>query len=195
MVNKNKTRGEGKQPSFLSFQRMHFKHLFTIILALVVSTVQLIAQDISKYYAVGTQEPGNIYFIYPQKGFKTPKGESFIYDITYLSPQDSLSIKFTYSDRDLLAIDSLGWKSSTLTVSSPVKKIYIEASSKWIYRYEVKLPVDAMYKIYSNTTDIPEINLFCADRIISFEIKKKNWKKYASINHRIFDLIHLNNKK
>lgn len=77
-----------------------------IIIVGLLFACQASAQKLYKDYTFYPQETGTLYFIFPQKGFKSsqpshPKGLE--YDITYFTANDSVTFTYTYLSKKCLS--------------------------------------------------------------------------------------------
>lgn len=83
-----------------------------IIIVGLLFACQASAQKLYKDYTFYPQETGTLYFIFPQKGFKSsqpshPKGLE--YDITYFTANDSVTFTYTYLSKNVCPTDSLSF--------------------------------------------------------------------------------------
>jgi hypothetical protein len=166
--------------------RLLFSILFPVFL---LSSFSFFSQNLSKHYSSQHQENGTLYFIYPQKGFHAASG-SLRFDITYLSPEDSVVFNFSYLDKSLRSIDSIIFISGARKVASPVRKLFLESKGKkWYHRYSAKLTFNDLRTFFENKTP-PQIQLHTRENsLLMLKAKKRAWKKISAITIRIFTLI------
>ena len=152
------------------------------------------AQKINKYYVSFKQAKGTLFFIRPQKGFKsTPNHSHFTYDMTCISGSDSLSLNFSYFDKTPRALDSLALLIGPKRRSSSLQKIFIETKkSYWHYRFTTRLAVKDV-EAFFNLTEGALFQLIEKESVIGLDCKKRKWKKNSQINRKIFQLIRYNN--
>lgn len=150
-------------------------------------------QNISKYYNSSLQANGSIFFIFPQSGFNNSKINSkFVYDITYLTANDSAILNFSYFDKIDRTIDSLAFVTGSQEFKSVVKKIFIETKrQKWHYRYSTNILFTDLDRFF-NTADNAKIILYTKQGKVELSIKDKNWKKQSSVTKKILSLIKYN---
>jgi len=167
-----------------SFRRLCFCCLFFFLLH---SGLQ--AQKISKYYSSSIQENGILYFIEGREGFKTDKKDKFLYDLTYLSTNDSLTLNFTIYNAEVLRVEQMELKGSSIHTSSPVSKIFVKDDGKgWEHRYTSTFSFKDLQEFYSSETAMFIIQTKKHGQIL-LQPKARKWKKQASIFSRIFQMI------
>ena len=131
-----------------------------------------------------------LYFILPQSGFKNNKFNSkFIYDITYLTTNDSVTLNFSYYDKSNRDIDSIMFMCDNSEITSNTEKIFVETKKKkWHYRYSTQILFTDLNNFYSKP-DNPKIILYSDQEIVELYIKTKHWEKQSSIIRKILTLI------
>lgn len=167
------------------------RHLFFVSLLLLTSTIN--GQNISKYYTSSLQGNGTLYFIFPQSGFNNNKINSkLIFDITYLTTNDTVTLNFSYFDKSNRDIDSVVFIGDNKKYSSSVKKIFIETKKrKWHYRYSSKILFTDL-NIFFIQSDKPKIILYTQQGVVELTIKARIWKKQSSVTKKILTLIKYN---
>jgi len=179
MVNKHKRRGGFTSPSFIVLLLLNFY---------IAS-----AQDLSKYYTSIIQNNYVLYYIAPQKGFYHDKN-IFIYDITYLSKSDSITLNFSFFNKNLLILDSISLCINDECVTSKLQKIFIEHNkNKWQYRYSSKFSFNFIYSFFTENNNKPKIILHSGSAPILLNINKNKWEKLSNLNNKIFSMIKANN--
>lgn len=150
-------------------------------------------QNISKYYTSSLQGNGMLYFIFPQSGFNNKEVNStFIYDITYLTTNDTITLNFSYFDKSKYDIDSIAFVSNNETCSTKVKKIFIETKKqKWHCRYSSKVLFSDLNS-FLNQSGKPKIILYTKQGVVELTIKARIWKKKSSVTKKILTLIKYN---
>lgn len=168
-----------------------YLHLFAIIFLLFTFNVQ--SQNLSRHYASSVQENGILYYILPQEGFqnKTQKSK-FVYDITYLTTQDSATVNFSYFDKSNLKIENLLVQYSNLEIFTIPERLYIETKGKnWHYRYSFKMLYSDLVQLF-NESRSPEFILNTDQGPILLKIKSGTWQKQSAIIKKILSLIEQN---
>lgn len=162
----------------------------SVILTFLALSIQANAQNLTKYYVSSLQQQGILYFIFPQKNFKTPSKEDFIYDITYLNSSDSATINFSYYDKESVILDSIVLKSSNIEYRSKVKRIFIDKEKgNWHYRYTFKVPFTKLLTFYK--TPDPSLNIVTDKGTRSLPVSEQ-WKKNVKPTVQIFHIIQKN---
>jgi len=91
------------------------------------------------------QDKHVLYYIVPQKGFYNDKN-IFTYDLTYLSKSNSITLNFSFLNKNLLILDSISLCINDECVSSKLQKIFIEHNkNKWQCRYSSKFSFNFIY--------------------------------------------------
>ncbi len=149
-------------------------------------------QKIKKYYVSSIQPKGTLYFIRPQKGYKnTSYRSSFIYDITCFSRADSVTLNFSLFDKNSRTIDSLCLIGTSKKTCVPVTKIFVETKkSAWHYRFTSRISIEDVEHFFNG--GMGNFALIEKNKNIPLVTNKKRWKKYATINTKIFQLIRYN---
>lgn len=156
----------------------------------LILTYNVNGQNISKHYTSSLQSNGMLYFILPQSGFKNNKiNSTFIYDITYLTTNDSLTLNFSYYDKSNRDIDSIMFMCDTSQITCSTEKIFVETKKqKWHYRYSTQILFTDLNNFYSQTAN-PKIILYSEQEIVELHIKAKHWEKQSSVARKILTLI------
>ncbi|NCB07157.1 MAG: hypothetical protein EOM73_03220 [Bacteroidia bacterium] len=164
-----------------------------LIFSLMLLTSTINGQNISKYYTSSLQGNGVLYFISPQIEFSNNIiNAKFIYDITYLTTNDTATINFSYYDKNEKTIDSVVFVSDNQRYSARVKKLFIETKKlKWHYRYSFNFSFTDL-NIFFNQTDNPKIILYTQQGAVELSVKTKTWKKKSVLIKKILTLIKYN---
>ncbi|MBL7901541.1 MAG: hypothetical protein JNK73_06065 [Bacteroidia bacterium] len=172
---------------------LFFMVALLVLVFLFLKPGVLYGQKIKKYYVSSMQQKGTLYFIRPQKGFKNKTyGSTFIYDITCHSSSDSLTLNFSYVDKNIRMLDSLQLLGGSIKLTTPLSKIFVETQkSSWHYRFTTRFALKDV-EGYFNENEMGSMALVEKNKAIPLVTSKKNWKKYASINAKIFQLIRYN---
>lgn len=171
----------------LFFTRRSF--LFLVLFALLQTEFR--AQKLSKFYVSFKTNQGTLYFIRPQSIYHSSTGY-FVYDITASSQSDSLTLNFSYYDPALLESDSLLLDLGSRMCASPLTKLFVEAGRKnWHYRMSSRFSLNDTEAFFAQS-DPPSIQISCKTKKLLLKPKASKWKKYSSLNRRIFHLIRLN---
>jgi hypothetical protein len=166
--------------------------LFYLFLsALFIHRVE--AQKISKYYTVMSQKSGSLYFIEPERSFKNKENKcELVYDMTYLSSEDSLTFNFSLISPEIIEIDSLVFLSQGEKYTSPASKLYIEDEKKsWEHRYSTRFKVDEIDSIYQQEKS-PALKIFSNRETLILNMKQNHWEKESNIVTKILYMIAVN---
>lgn len=176
-------------------ERVCFACPFLLFLLLFITNIGN-AQKITKYYRASFQENGVLYHISPIDVFTNDENNcKFIFDITYLTTNDSAILNLSYFDKTIRIIDSIAFIQNNIKIYSNAKKIFIEPHRTiWLHRYSTKFSFDDLTYLYSQK-DKPEIVVYSSSGNINLDIKQSAWRKNAAIVAKIFTMIRLNLEK
>lgn len=151
------------------------------------------SQNIAKHYVSSNQPHGTLYYIKPQKGFKSkPLKAELIYDITYLSTSDSVVLNFSFYDIRPDKIRSIALQQQNKVLASDVELIFFNLKKKmWEKRYSAKFEINELCDMYKEA-EAPVWILYLEGGDIELSINKRKWKKQSEIVSTIFDLIFYN---
>lgn len=161
------------------------------LLCLAAFALSLSAKDINKYYVSSYQDNGVLYFVYPDLTFLGEGELSF--DLTYLHPNDSVVLNFTYTDTQLLKLQQLSISvNHSVLASDSLNQLFVEyKKGSWVHRYSATFEKHTLYTLLTEPTPI-DILLSTADGIVNLEVKEKQWKKQSEILQLIFQMIDAN---
>lgn len=139
------------------------------------------------------QDKHVLYYIVPQKGFYNDKN-IFTYDLTYLSKSNSITLNFSFLNKNLLILDSISLCINDECVSSKLQKIFIEHNkNKWQCRYSSKFSFNFIYSFFTENNNNPKIILHSNSAPILLNINKNKWEKLSKLNNKIFSIMKANN--
>jgi len=154
---------------------------------------ELNAQKISKYYSVSFQKNGSLYFIEPEYGFENRSENcELIFDMTYLSSQDSLLLNFSFISPEIVEIDSISFVTAQNTISSESQKLFIEDEKKaWKHRYSSQFLFDEVQLLFQSEKS-PTLAVHSNGDMITLTMKQNKWKKERDIVSKILKMIQVN---
>lgn len=175
-------------------QRGIFKTYLPLLFILFFQfCVSLKGQKISKFYKSFLQSNGVLYFVEPKQEFNNKKCK-LIYDLTYLTTNDTISMNFTYYGDALIGIDSISFVRNNQRLSSNVKKIFVEPhKSFWEHRYSAKFSFTDFELFFNQKSKINAL-LFYDNKSLRLGIKEKKWIRQSAILSKILTLIKVNKK-
>jgi len=190
MVNKKTARDQktgAKAPVFFICQQ-----ICMLTGALLLATLGLNAQNLSKYYVSTSQPSGILYFVLPQTNFKNLElKKDFVMDVTYLNSNDSAVVNFTYIDREILNLITVSIAYGSWQYTSTASRIYVDAGKKqWNHRYTFKIPFNQLVLFYKAKEPVITIT---TDSLRSIPIHTvRQWGKNYPVNNRIMQVIQNN---
>ncbi|MDH6358421.1 hypothetical protein [Parabacteroides sp. PF5-9] len=155
------------------------------------------AQKVNRDYSFYPQENGNVYFIHPQKGYKSDQKEAtkgLTYDITYLSGRDSASYTFTYYLQDVLQINAvilLDHNGKEVYKGEPEIYYVQPKRNYWQHRAKVEIPYDLLEQIYQEESPYNLI-LQGNNKTVRYTLNPKKWAKQSTLISRIFQVVKYN---
>ena len=152
-----------------------------------------IAGNINKLYRSALTEKGTLYFFFEQKMSKDKNSKAIkplLFDVTYLSGSDTISIKTTvlstnaYKHQFVNIIKADGQKTEATTVV-----IFRDIMKKgYINRIEIRMPRSEYRQLYNTdkpfTIDFGEQN--------SFKFSDSQWQKHREAVNKVWEVIDLN---
>lgn len=169
--------------------------IFTICL---LSVISISAQKINKDYLFFPQESGNLYFIYPQKGF-TSQNKTDIkgleYDITYLATDDSLTFSYIYINKEICKPETISFHSSDNKVlyQGKAQMLFVQPiKQNWKHRGTVKVPYAKAVEFFSQSSSI-QLQFHTNKQELHYQMNDSKWKKQCYLINRIFEIIANNN--
>ena len=158
----------------------------------------LSAQKINKDYLFYPQDKGILYFIYPQKGFISPDEtdiKGLEYDITYLSTDDSLTLSFTYVNKEICKPEAISFISpeNQLLYKRETQMLFVQPlKQNWKHRGVVKIPYAKASQIYEMVSPC-RLQIHTNRMDIHYKISDSKWKKQHEMIKRILEIIANNN--
>ena len=172
------------------------KYIYMVICLLSVLSIS--AQKINKDYIFYPQDTGNLYFIFPQKGFtsqNTTDLKGLEYDVTYLTGSDSLTISYTYINREICKPEAVSFLSSDGQVLYKVEAqmLFVQPLKKnWKHRGTVKIPFAKAVEFYGQGSK-PQLQLHTNKQDFRYQIANGKWEKQRYLISRVFEIIVNNN--
>lgn len=167
-----------------------------MIIAGLLFAYQTSAQKLYKDYTFYPQETGTLYFIFPQKGFKSsqpshPKGLE--YDITYFTANDSVTFTYTYLSKNVCPTDSLSFISpGCSTHTAKAEMLFVEPlKGLWRQRATVKIPCSLIISFYKNEAPYSLV-IHSHGQRTDYTLPGSRWKKQQRLISRVFEMIHYN---
>lgn len=151
-------------------------------------------QKINKYYTSSILENGTLYFIFPIDGFREiNSNERLIFDISYLTVNDSITVNFSYYSEAAKPASSINFKSREKDIICPANKIFIEVEKRlsWHHRYTAKVAL-ADLAGYFKSSDAPSIVLITSEEVLEYRVSESVWKKKGSTISSILQMIQVN---
>lgn len=158
------------------------------------------AQKIKGRYTSRAQEDGTLYHLYPVELFSNRENGNLTFDITYKalkSPaaEPRATINFTYYADRTLPADSIRFSCGDIAMQGRTEKIYVEPDKKrWKHRYTVSVPAATLYR-YFDETRTPAVTLYTRQGAVEFPVRRSEWKDYAPVAFRIFEMIRYNEQE
>src|SRR5687768_2222624 len=110
---------------------------FYLIAAIFLfSNKPAVSQNLTNKYISSGKGKNTLYHIFKQKKFYNRRDKSvLLYEINYLTGQDSALVNFSFYDRRGRFLDSISFVAPNKTITRNVKQIRVEVlGEKWHYR-------------------------------------------------------------
>ncbi len=176
------------------FIRGKFPPYFLFFVFLFLGS-NIFSQKISKYYTSLSSEDGTLFFVTPKQKFANRK-QTFVYDLTYKTGGDTVTLNFTFLDKKVMKLDSLVLLTENQRLSSKTTKLFIDYknSKKCSHRYSSKFLFSELQLFYKSKKT-PLIYVWSSGKANKLSIKKCKWRKKSKIASMIFELIDVNRKE
>ena len=156
-----------------------YMRYFTLLLFFFLFVVSSTAQSIDKRYRSTITQTGTLHFFRPMKLTRIENMKSFVYDMTYLSKTDSVTLNFT-----LEIINSQNVEKVVLQTDGVIA---IENAPKMLYRdvlkssYKVRISVGVPYKdierIFKSETPLSFFITLSDGTVCKATYSKSKWRK------------------
>lgn len=170
---------------------------YTLILTCLFISLSLWGQKLHKDYAFYPQEEGNLYFIFPQKGFRCSDPDitkGLEYDLTYFTANDSVVLAYTCVSPFVCKSDTvslLDQAGNSLYVA-PAEMLFVQPKGKnWEQRATVKIPYSRVVSLYHTPSPFT-LRIHTPGRTVDYHLSSKDWKKQTFLVSRIFEMITYN---
>jgi len=175
------------------FKRTCFLRPFFSFILIVTISYTTSAQKISKYFTSSMQDDGALYFIEPKQEFKNNDEHcKLFYDLTYLTTNDSITLNFTYSDKEIRKIESLSFIQGNVNISTHTKKLFVESENDiWIHRYSAKFLFNDLDFLFQQRKKASILIHHCG-KSVKLEIEKRKWNKQSELLTKILLMIKAN---
>ena len=81
------------------------------------------------------------------------------------------------------------------TAAGPVEKLYLEPEKKgWKHRYTFDADGSLLCGFFDEGAE-PEVTLYAGERPYVYRAKRSAWRSYAPIGYKIFEMIHVNERR
>ncbi len=164
--------------------------IITFVL-LSVMCLQLEAQSINNRYRSHIGNGGTTYFFVPKKLSKKTGVDKFVYDMTYLSATDSVTLNFTIVVEDPIKVESLILKNNGEGVeTSCISMIYTDVlDDGYEIRTTTMFALSELRKVFSEEFPLVFEMKLSNGEIVTATYKTSQWKKENEIITRIFNSI------
>ena len=91
--------------------------------------------------------------------------------------------------------DSVRFVSGRVALAGPVEKLYLEPEKKgWKHRYTFDADGSLLCGFFDEGAE-PEVTLYAGERPYVYRAKRSAWRSYAPIGYKIFEMIHVNERR
>lgn len=174
---------------FPLFEDMRF---FTLLL-FVLFAVSCPAQSIDKRYRSTITQKGTLHFFRPMKLTKVENMDKFVYDMTYISNTDSVTLNFTIEIKNPQMIEKVELQADgVIATENTPKMLYRDVlSSTYVERISVRLPYKDIEQAFKSETPLSFLTTLSDGTICKATYPKSKWKKENANITRILQSIKL----
>ena len=158
-----------------------------LIVLLCIHSCLSFAAKTEDMYLMRNTEIGDLFFIFENSFHSLDNKHPLLFDITYLTSCDTISIKMTITDKTLVDIDSvkLSWSNTAYTVINPIL-IYKEKDNKcWVNRCDCIFPYTSVEQAFTNQ-QCPTFTIYTTKDTISYYLSPNKWDKLNRHFQEIF---------
>ena len=154
------------------------------------------AQNIRNHYVSKAVTDGVIYHTFPVTLFESPQTGDLTFDITYKEHRGGrATINFSCRMAQAVPVDSVRFESGRVVMAGPVEKLYLEPEKKgWKHRYTFDADGSQLCGFFDEEA-VPEVTLYAGGRPYAYRVKRSAWRSYAPVGYKIFEMIHVNEKR
>ena len=153
-------------------------------------------QNIRSHYVSKAESDGVIYHTFPVTLFESREVGDLTFDITYKEHRGGrATINFTCRMAQAVPADSVRFTSGKVVLAGPVEKLYLEPEKKgWKHRYTFDADGSLLCGFFDEGAE-PEVTLYAGERPYVYRAKRSAWRSYAPIGYKIFEMIHVNERR
>ncbi len=164
------------------------KRLFlSSLLLLLASFAPLQAENFIKHIVSRPTEKGMLYFVLPSKAEcreeGAHKGSKLTFDVTYISPGDSLRLNASLLLPQIQKVDSLTFQDAQgKNQTFPTERLYLEPrKSKWELRLSIQVPYALWQTLLSAQTPLTFRFSHKGQPVVSYSFSDKAWRRQQGI--------------
>ena len=158
-----------------------------LIVLLCIHSCLSFAAKTEDMYLMRNTEKGDLFFIFENSFHSIDNKHPLLFDITHLTSCDTISVKMTITDKELVDVDSvkLSWSNTAYIVTNPIL-IYKEKDNKcWVNRCDCVFPYKFVEQAFTNK-QCPIFTIYTTSNTISYSLSPNKWNKLSLHFQEIF---------
>ena len=173
--------------TFLTLLTTMKRSFLTILFFLLAAFATLQAENFIKYIVSRPTERGMLYFVLPSKAECREEGahkrSNLTFDVTYISPGDSLRLNTSLLFSVPQKVDSLTFRDAQgKNHTFPTERLYLEPrKSKWELRLSIQLPYALWQTLLSAQTPLTFRFSHKGQPVVSYSFSDKAWHRQQGI--------------
>ncbi len=163
------------------------RYILTTLFILLAAFAPLQAENYLKYIVSRPAEKGMLYFVLPSKAEcreeGAHKGNKLTFDVTYISPGDSLRLNASLLLPQIQKVDSLTFQDAQgKNQTFPTERLYLEPrKSKWELRLSIQVPYALWQTLLSAQTPLTFRFSHKGQPVVSYSFSDKAWRRQQGI--------------
>ena len=163
------------------------RYFLTTLFILLPAFAPLQAENYLKYIVSRPAERGMLYFVLPSKAEcreeGAHKGSKLTFDVTYISPGDSLRLNASLLLPQIQKVDSLTFRDAQgKNQTFPTERLYLEPrKSKWELRLSIQVPYALWQTLLSAQTPLTFRFSHKGQPVVNYSFSDKAWRRQQGI--------------
>lgn len=163
------------------------RYFLTTLFFLLAAFAPLQAENYLKYIVSRPAERGMLYFVLPSQAEcreeGAHKGSKLTFDVTYISPGDSLRLNASLLLPQIQKVDSLTFRDAQgKNHTFPTERLYLEPrKSKWELRLSIQVPYALWQTLLSTQTPLTFRFSHKGQPVVSYSFSDKAWRRQQGI--------------
>lgn len=163
------------------------RYFLSTLFFLLAAFTPLQAENFIKYIVSRPAEKGMLYFVLPSQAVcrdkGTAKGSKLTFDVTYISPGDSLRLNASLLFPQIQKVDSLTFRDAQGKKHTfPAERLYLEPrKSKWELRLSIQVPYALWQNLLREQTPLTFHFSHKGQPVVDYSFSDKAWRRQQGI--------------